>query len=59
MGYLSDKMLERLRNAGTVPDGEYFMIVALLVASYSGITISSNATPVCLRTSQGRSDQDE
>ncbi len=46
-------------SAGTLPEGEKRSTVLRVAASLSGITSSSNAAPVCLSASHGRSDQDE
>ena len=43
----------------TLPEGEKRSTVLRVAASSSGITSSSNAAPVCLSASHGRSDQDE
>ena len=46
-------------SAGTRPLGEYLRMFAAVSGMSSGTTISSNGTPACLSTSQGRSDHDE
>src|SRR6266436_9926619 len=46
-------------SAGTRPLGEYLRMLAAVSGMSRATTISSNGTPACLSTSQGRSDHEE